>query len=192
MSRTNKELLDYVKKMYDSGTEKTILTQEFLPLQKLLLQDKRVGSVYILQTGIAKCYLTEDNGKDFIEEFFGEGEIVGEIEIINNHPCVCNIEAITKVEVYKISADDFLQLLEYDKTFNHLILRALSAKIHYKAIRHSYHQSHLIEENLQRLQKDFPDFLNTIPKQDIANYLGITIRSLNRTLNDLKEQHLLK
>ncbi len=186
MIRTNKELLDYIKKLYDSGTEKAILKQEFLPLQKLLLQDKRVSSVCILQTGIAKCYLTEDNGKDFIEEFFGEGEIVGEIEIINNHPCVCNIEAITKIEVYKISADDFLQLLERDKIFNHLILRALSAKIHYKAIRHAYHQSHLIEENLQRLQKDFPDFLNTISKQDIANYLGITLRSLNRTLSDLK------
>jgi CRP-like cAMP-binding protein len=190
MIRTNKELLDYVKKLYDSGTEKSILKQEILPFQKLLVQDKRVTSVYILQTGIAKCYLTEDNGKDFIEEFFGEGEIVGEIEIINHHSCVCNIEAITNVKVYKILANDFLQLLENNKTFNNLIMRALSAKIHYKAIRHAYHQSHLIEENLQRLQKDFPDFLSTIPKQDIANYLGITLRSLNRTLNNLTQTHL--
>ncbi|WP_262494917.1 helix-turn-helix domain-containing protein [Aquimarina sediminis] len=30
-----------------------------------------------------------------------------------------------------------------------------------------------------------------ISKQDIANYLGITIRSLNRTLNKLKEEGML-
>ncbi|MES2520689.1 MAG: Crp/Fnr family transcriptional regulator [Bacteroidota bacterium] len=186
MIRQNKELLNYVMKLHQSEANNAVIEQTFTPKQQIIQHGKQVIYVCIFKSGIAKCFLTEDNGKEFIEEFFGEGEIVGEIEVINEHLSVANIEAISDLVVYKIKKDTFNRLLESDKTFNHLILKALSSKIHYKAIRHSYNQSHPVESNLLRLKKDFPDFISAIPKQDIANYLGITLRSLNRTLNDLK------
>jgi CRP-like cAMP-binding protein len=190
MIRQNKELLNYVIKLHQSEANNLVVEQFFSPKQQIIQHNKQVFHVYILKSGVAKCFLTEDNGKEFIEEFFGEGEIVGEIEVIKEHLSIADIEAISDLVVYKIQKDDFNTLLESDKTFNRLILKALSSKIHYKAIRHSYNQSHPVESNLLRLKKDFPDFINTIPKQDIANYLGITLRSLNRTLNDLKEKEL--
>jgi CRP-like cAMP-binding protein len=186
MIRQNKELLNYVMKLHQSEANNAVIEQTFTPKQQIIQHGKQVIYVCIFKSGITKCFLTEDNGKEFIEEFFGEGEIVGEIEVINDHLSVANIEAISDLVVYKIKKDTFNRLLESDKTFNHLILKALSSKIHYKAIRHSYNQSHPVESNLLRLRKDFPDFISAIPKQDIANYLGITLRSLNRTLNDLK------
>jgi CRP-like cAMP-binding protein len=189
MIRQNKELLNYTIKLHQSESDDLVIEQLFSPHQTIISHNKRANYVYIFKKGIAKCYLMEDNGKEFIEEFFGEGEIVGEIEIINNHLNVANIESITDVVVYKIQQDIFCQLLKNDKVFNQLILKALCAKIQYKAIRHSYHQSHSVESNLLRLKRDFPDFIHIIPKQDVANYLGITLRSLNRTLNDLKEKY---
>jgi CRP-like cAMP-binding protein len=189
MIRTNRELLDYVSKIHNP---EVILEQIFIPFQTVFKQGKRVNSVYIIKTGIAKCFLTDENGNDFVEEFFGEGGIVGEIEIINNHLSVCGISAITELCIYKISADNFKHLLETDKKFNQLILKALSAKIRYKASRHAHNQLNDVEANLLRIKKEFPKMFDAIPKLDIANYLGVTLRSLNRVLSDLKVRNLIK
>jgi CRP-like cAMP-binding protein len=189
MIRTNQELLDYVSKIRNP---EVILEQKFIPFQTVFVQGKRVDSVFIVKSGIAKCFLTEENGNDFVEEFFGEGEIVGEIEIINNHVSVCGISAITELTVYKISSANFKHLLDKDKVFNTLVLKALSSKIHYKASRHAHNQLHDVEANLLRIKKEFPEMFDAIPKLDIANYLGVTLRSLNRTLNELRVKRLME
>jgi CRP-like cAMP-binding protein len=136
--------------------------------------------------------LTDENGNDFVEEFFSEGEIVGEIEIINNHTSICGVSAVTDLSVYKISAEDFKHLLDKDTVLNQLVLKALSSKIYYKALRHAHNQTNDVEMNLLRIHKEFPAIFETIPKLDIANYLGISLRSLNRTSSELKMRNLIK
>ncbi len=117
--------------------------------------------------------------------------LFGEIEVFSDKSSFCSIKSITSLEVYQISHSYFNKLLEEDKQFNRLVIKSLAAKISYKAPRHSYQHSYAIEDNVLRLQNQFPDLIKVISKQDIANYLGITIRSLNRTLNKLKEEGML-
>ncbi|MEH6705105.1 Crp/Fnr family transcriptional regulator [Galbibacter orientalis] len=186
MIRKNADLLQYITEKLLKESEDTIIAQSFSSGEKIVDQKKRVFSVYIIKSGITKCYLTEDNGVDFIQEFFGEGEIFGELEAINGEVSFCCIEAINAVEVYKIEASYFDQLLEKDITFNKHILKALSKKLTYTAVRHAYNQSHTLEDNLLRLIHQFPTLIDEISKQDIANYLGITPRSLNRVLSTIK------
>lgn len=188
MIRVNKELSAYVTRLYHEETDSELGSLKFSPKEKVIDQGKRIFSVFIIKSGIAKCLLSEDNGKDFIQEFFAEGEIFGEIEVIDKNVSFCSIEAITDLEVYQIKDQHFHNLLATDKKFNHLIIRALANKVRYKAIRHAYNQSHAIEDNLLRLMKEFPSLFRDIAKQDIANYLGITLRSLNRTINDLERK----
>ena len=131
---------------------------------------------------MAKCYLTEDTGNDFIQEFFGEGEVFGELEMFTNDFSFCTIEAITPMSYFSIAKKDFLDLIKNDSSFNSLVLNLMATKIRYTALRHSYNQSHTLESNLNRLIEQYPELLQIIPKIDIANYLGISIRSLNRSL----------
>ncbi|MEA5427785.1 Crp/Fnr family transcriptional regulator [Arcicella lustrica] len=191
MLRINKELLNFLVALYHSDTEGNIIEQTFQPKSQILQENKQVFSVYIIKSGIAKCYLTEDTGDDFIQEFFGEGWIFGEIEVIRDELSFCSIDAISELVVYKISRDFFNKLLSTNEAFNRLILKILANKIYFKAIRHSYNQSHPVESKLLRLKDDFADLANLISKQEIANYLGITIRSLNRTLKELKAKGLM-
>lgn len=191
MLRINKELLDFLVALHHSDTEGNIIEQTFQPKSQILLENKHVFSVYIIKNGIAKCYLTEDTGTDFIQEFFGEGWIFGEIEAIRDEQSFCSIDAISEVIVYKISKDFFNTLLKTNEDFNRLILKTLANKIYHKAIRHSYNQSHPVESKLLRLKDDFAELASLISKQEIANYLGITIRSLNRTLKELKVKGLM-
>lgn len=175
--------------LFRSEEDDSVIEQTYSPQQIILEQRKRVFAVYILKSGITKCYMTEDTGVDFIQEFFGEGEIFGEIEMFNDELSFCSIEAITNVSVFKIPHGKFHKLLDTDARFRQLIMKSLASKVKYAAVRHSYNQSHTIESNLLRLKRQFPSLNETISKIDIANYLGITERSLNRTLNQLRDKN---
>lgn len=188
MIRINKDLVDYVNQLYCSKINDLVTEEKIVSKELIIEQGKRIFSVYIIKSGIAKCYTTQDTGMNFIQEFFGEGGILGEIEMFNNDASFSSIEAVTNIAAFKIRQDNFHFLLNQDKVFNQLILKALASKIKDKAIRHSHNQSHTIKSNFLRLKKSFPNLNEMIPKKDVANYLGITERSLNRTLNDLKEE----
>ena len=181
MIRTNKILAEYLEKQDSINVYEKVFT----PNELIIAQQKRLSEVYILKQGMAKCYLAQDNGKIFILEFFGEGALFGEVEAINNNVSFCNIEAVTTVTCYAIAHTEFNKLIANDSHFNQLVMKTMATKINYKSLRYSYQQSHTIADNILWLQKEFYDFMELIPKQDIANYLGITTRSLNRVLNSL-------
>jgi CRP-like cAMP-binding protein len=185
MIRTNKEVLIYINKLAASTAGAVIVQQVFTAPQQILEEGKNVYALYILKKGIAKCYFDTDTGGKFIQEFFGEGELFGEIELMDDIRSYCTVEAVETVTVYKILKKDFLQLIENDKKLNQLFIKALITKLKYKATRHSHNQLHTIEDNLTRLRLRVPDLENMIPKQDIADYLGITLRALNRTLKNM-------
>lgn len=185
MIRVNSAFLDYIQQLKNGVGTKLIEAREVLPGEAILIQRTKVFSVYIIKSGLTKCYLTEDTGADFIQEFFGAGEVFGELEVLNDAFSFCTIQALTKVSYFKINKSDFLKLLKEDAVFNMLVLQLMATKIRYTALRHSYNQSHALEDNLKRLLKEYPDVLNTISKADIANYLGITVRSLNRVLKSI-------
>jgi CRP-like cAMP-binding protein len=185
MIRTNTELFNYITHLVLSESTDLFTEHTFTPAQQILIEGKTVFSIYIMKSGMVKCYLTTDTGNKFIQEFFGQGELFGEIELLDDTGSYCTIEAIAEVAVYKIKKCDFLQLLERDKKFNQLFIAALISKLKYKATRHSYNQSHILEDKLARLKLKFPDLEKVISKQDIADYLGITLRALNRTMKTM-------
>lgn len=185
MIRTNKELFNYIIELARSGLSNSFTEQQYAPKQNILIEGKNVFSVYILKSGVVKCYLTTDTGNTFIQEFFGEGELFGELELMDETCSYCTIEAVDEVTVYKIQKSDFLKLLDEDKKLNRLFIKALIIKLKYKATRHSYNQSHTIEDKLLRLKMNFPELEKVISKQDIADYLGITLRALNRTIKTM-------
>lgn len=190
MIRTNSELLTYVAQLHRSG-KWNIMEEEFRPKKRIIEQDRRYSQVYLIKEGIAKCYISDDNGREFIQEFLGTGMEFGELEVFTGRLSICAVESITRLPVFSFSYADFRALVKTDARFNHLVMKALADKIRYKAPRHSYQHSHPIEDNVLRLQELFPDFIQVISKKDIANYIGITVRSLNRALKQLQEAGML-
>ncbi len=186
MIRVNKGFLDYVTTLKNADKHSAITEQEAGVGKKIVTEKTTVFFVYVVKAGLAKCYLTEDTGNDFIQEFFGAGEVFGELEMFTQDFSFCTIEALTPIKYYKIPKTAFLNLIKNDSKFNSLVLKLLASKIRYTALRHSYHQSHSLEINLKRLIQEFPDLLQKISKKDIANYLGVTLRSLNRAIKTLE------
>ncbi|WP_421976130.1 Crp/Fnr family transcriptional regulator [Roseivirga seohaensis] len=188
MIRINYEFLDLIENLRENPEYQSLITaHNFKSGHVILDQNSKVNNVYMVKEGLTKCYLTEDTGKDFIQEFFGPGEIFGELEIFSETYSFCAIETVSQVSLYKITHKGFVELLKKHKEFNWLMLKSLASKVKYKAIRHSFNQSHNTETNLMRLKSEHENIYSLIPKKDLANYLGVTERNLNRAINRLKE-----
>jgi len=187
MIRTNQDLLAFATQLPG------IRLQTYQPGQQLLRQDDKPHPVYFVKQGIAKCYITEDNGKDYILEFFGEGEIIGELEVLrNNASMLSTVEAITELEVYRTDSATFLDALESNRTFNRAILQELATRVSQLAVRASYQQLYPVEYALLKILSLFSNQAIPLSKQDLADYLAISVRSLNRTLKQLREQQSIQ
>lgn len=185
MIRTNQDLLQFIAQL--SGIQQ----QTLLPRQQLLHQDGKARYAYVIKSGIAKCYITEENGKDYILEFFGEGEIIGELELLRQAPNLSTVEAVTTLVLYRIEGSTFERLLETDQHFNRIILKELATRVSQLAMRVSYQQLYPIEYTVLKLLSLFSHQEIPLSKQDLADYLAITVRSLNRTLKQLRDKNFL-
>ena len=168
-----------------------VTRKSFAPGALLIRQGDTIGHVYIVIDGITKCYIAEDNGKDYIFEFLGKGEVTGDLEAIRKEKCLCNLEAITPVTVYAIPHSLFSSLVLSNPEFNGLLLHELATCIHQTCIRASYQQLYPVEYALLRLLSLDADQQLLITKKDMAAYLGISVRSFNRTLKELREKNIL-
>lgn len=189
MLRTNSAFLEYIEQLYASQHRKEeILIRDFAEGQLLLQQGQKAPKVYLIKEGITKCFFDEGDDKGFIVEFLGKGEMLGDIEVIKNMPCLCNVQALTPVKVYSLSIPFVRSLLEKELSFNKLLLDSFAERIINTSTRASFQQSHTIEHTLGKLLEIQKAQGLDISKEDMAAYLGITIRSLNRALKKLKAE----
>lgn len=181
MLRTNTEFLSYVDTLYQTYRPEISL-QSFEKDSLLLRQGEKNHRVFVIKEGIAKCFFLEENGKDYILEFMSKGQVLGEIEMIRQIDCLCNVTALTALQVYVIPASIFKQLLSKDLTLNKILLAELAERIINTSSRASFQQLYTVEHGLAKLLELQEKQGMKISKEDMAAYLGITLRSLNRAL----------
>ena len=187
MLRTNQNFLSYIETHYlNQPRKEDIVLKVYSKGEFLLTQGQKATKVMVLKEGITKCYFFEENDKQFIVEFLGKGEIVGEIEAISSNPCLCNIEAMNEVQAYHVSYSFFKSLLEKDLVFNNLLINVFTQRIIHTSSRASFQQLYTVEHSLLKLLSVAAKESLTITKEDMAAYLGITVRSLNRTMKIIK------
>jgi len=178
MIRTNSQLLQFIETW--SGTDKKL--RELEAGQRLVNQDQQGTNVHIIRTGVAKCFITEDNGKDYILEFLGEGEIVGEIEAIRGQRAICSVEALTPLTMYSLDNTGFMHLLKTKPELNSIVIELLATRISNSSVKGARQQLYTQAEILPRLLTVLNAQQITFTKQDLAGYMGISVRTLNRIL----------
>lgn len=161
------------KKHYDKG-------------ELIFLQGCKTEKVVLLISGIAKCYCTESNHKSYILDFVGPDDILGELEVLRQAACLCSVKVLAPTEAYCISKSYFEKLLAEDISLNHLLLDSFSTRIVKTSSRASYQQLYTLDYNLRKLQALQEKQQVNLSKEDMADYLGVSVRSLNRALLRLK------
>ena len=186
MLRTNLAFLSFIERYCNENQNAGISLKTFAAGSRFIQQGEKIRNIYIIKDGITKCFISEENGKDFIIEFLGKGEVVGELEALKKIDCLCNVEAISEVTAFAIPDHIFLSLTEKNTAFTKILLEELSTRIIQTSSRASFQQLYTLENGLLKLLKLQNDEQISISKEDMADYLGISVRSFNRTLQQVK------
>lgn len=187
MLQTNIHFLSYIEQLHKEQTNKDIILKEYPKGSFVFNQSQESNKVIIIKEGFVKCFFAEENGKDFILEFLGKSEIAGEIEAIRNIPCLCHIEALSDIQAYQFSTNCFKLMMNRNPQFNQLLIEELAKRIINTSSRASLQQVYNIEHGLRKLIVLQERQHLKIAKADMAAYLGVDIRSLNRVLKTIKE-----
>ncbi len=186
MILTNTKTLDFFDSLGESH-------QEFIQLvsikknKNIIEQGKYSKFIYVLKEGIMKCTISEENSKSYTLEFLGIGEIMGEIETLLKCKNLATIKSLTDCELYKIEIDFFRKELLNDPNFNHLLMVELARRLQKTATRASSQQLNTLQTSLKNLLYLLEDQKVKFKKSDLAEYLGITVRSLNRELKNYNQ-----
>ena len=188
MLRTNLAFLSFIERYSAENADVNITLKSYKAGYRLIEQGDKISYIYIIKEGISKCFISEENGKDFIIEFLGKGEVVGELEALKKIDCLCNVAAISAVTAFVIPDYVFLSLIQKSSEFTTILLQELSTRIIQTSTRASFQQLYTVEYALLKLLQLQADEHISISKDDMAAYLGISVRSFNRSLKQLIEK----
>ena len=186
MLRTNTDFLSYMDALYSRQQGETvILCRKFGKGTLLCSQGKPVRHIHVLRQGLVKAYHTEENAKEYILDFFGVGTILGEEEALAGRYFYLNsVEALDDTEAYLVSVGHFRYLCDHDLAFCRLLLTEVSRRMADSTTRASLHALYPIRHALGKLLDAQEQLGFELSKADMAAYLGIDVRSLNRLLKE--------
>jgi CRP-like cAMP-binding protein len=183
MIRKSPVVLRIVDELVAGGQLGQAILQRHFPKGHLLFeQGAGTANVYFIRSGVVKCSFAEDRDKEYILEFLGEGEVLGEIEAICKTPVMSTVRSISELSVYMMDKPSFVDLLGKHAAFNFAILELLAVRVANTAVRSARQQLNTLEHNLANLLEVLESERLPCSKQELADYLGITLRSLNRLL----------
>ncbi len=139
------------------------------------------SKVYMLVSGIVRCYLSTESGKEFNKNFFLPISFFGSLTaLLKKQSSLFVFEALSNCRVYEVDYDKLMLLSKKHKSVNMLYSKVLESV--YVA-----YEKRLIElisldatERYLEMRKQIAQIDDLIPQYHIASYLGITPVQLSR------------
>jgi CRP-like cAMP-binding protein len=139
------------------------------------------SKMYFLVSGIIRCYITTEAGKEFNKSFYLATSFVGSLTaLITNKPSMFVFEALTDCKLYEVDFNKLKSLCYGDKNLNDLYTKVLE-------VVYIQYEKRLLElmslnatDRYSALKKQIPNVDDIIPQYHIASYLGITAVQLSR------------
>lgn len=143
------------------------------------LQDK----FFFLNSGIARAFITDKNGKEFTRSLFTSPTAMAAIRaIVTESKSEISFDCLTDCEMYVGNFDDFLTLtktnLLVSNTYNRMLEKAFL-----RVEERVFELSLPAKEKYEALRNRIPNVDKLIPQYQIASYLGITPVQLSRIRN---------
>ena len=185
-----------IENIFDEDISKYTQLYFYQKEEFILEAESELEYYYLFVDGKIKVSYLFENGKSMFLKFYQEFNALGDLELLKNIPILCNVEAIEDTYVIAIPSD-IIRLKYFDNVkFLHHLIDSLSEKFYatinnssynfvYPLINRlsSYLIEHLTDEEYIILNSSF---------EEISQFLGTTYRHLNRTLNKLCHEGILK
>lgn len=170
--------------------------------EHLFYAGERVKSVRVVRSGSVKSYQISPDGEEVVSGFFLPGEVIG-LDAISSETHPSFAVAMEDSKTCDIPMRDFLAMLKDSPKLNEVMIKLLSeemaearelllvvGRLDAKTRVALFLLS--LSRRLARRRQDPDQFKLTMDRRDIANYLGITIETVSRTLSALQRNAIIE
>lgn len=158
----------------------------------LVSEGDETDSLFIIESGKVKVYLSDEEGKEVIINMLEAGDYFGEIALLDDKPRSASVMTLGDSRLWMISKKDFeVWLLQYPQIALLLLrdmsnrLRLLTDNVKSLALMDVYGR---VARTLLNLAKEKDDKLvieQKLTQQDIANMVGASREMVSRIMKDL-------
>lgn len=168
----------------------------------LFREDAKAYYYYQIVSGEIKMNNFNENGKEFIQSIFSEGQSFGEPPLFIDIAYPANAIAINRAEVIQLKKKSFLDLLIAHPQVHLAITTGMAHRLYYKAIMASEISSeepeHRVLRILDYLKKDVHQLIDpfsfkvNLTRQQIADLTGLRVETVIRATKNLERKNELK
>jgi CRP/FNR family transcriptional regulator len=170
-------------------------TQKVKKGEFVFVENANPNYFYQIMDGSIKMTTMNQDGKEFIQGVFKEGESFGEPPLFVNRPYPSSAIALSDTILLKLSREKLLVLLEDRPSLAILLLQSFSERIYKKAVAAKILSCSDPEEKILTFLDRFKEEINTIEevkvpytRQQIADSTGLCVETVIRTLIKLCEE----
>jgi CRP-like cAMP-binding protein len=169
------------------------IQQSFIPISTsrnsvLEEQDKIPQYLYFINSGFMRLFYYDENEEEQTTFLCSQsGFITSFSSFVNQIKATENVECITECELLRISYIDAKQLVDKSEFFKNLFLSIFEKSISLSTVRANDLALLTGEQRYQKMIDHQAHFIQNIPLQYIASYLGIKPQSLSRI-----RKHIIK
>lgn len=153
-------------------------------------------------SGEIKMSNYNDDGREFIQGIFYEGQSFGEPPLFLNQKYPANAIAVENASIFILPKENFMKLLEENPKVSIKIIENLSQRLYYKSVMAAEISTHEPEHQVLKLidhgiayfnfQKDSNGFLINFTRQQIGDLTGLRVETVIRTIKALEKKGELK
>ncbi len=147
---------------------------------------ERANAYCILETGVARSYVEDVQGREITTELFGPGQLLIEVDsLFQRTPSRTYLQSLTKAEGWKIEYADFQQLFHSLEGFREWGRAWMATQLFQLKQRTIDLHTRSATDRYRALLEQQPEIVAQAPLKHIASYLGITDTSLSRIRKEI-------
>lgn len=156
---------------------------------------------YQVIEGSVKMFCSNEDGKDFIQGVFKKGCSFGEPPLFINEVYPCTAIAVEDSVIIKISKDKFLTIIQEYPEINNHFMQLLALRVYGKAMTNKHIVNQKPEHRINAFLTDYKQKNGNsdskkiqIPytRQEIADFTGLRVETVIRTLTQMKKSNLVE
>lgn len=163
---------------------------------------QNLKSVTVLRTGSVKAYNISHDGDEIVSGFYLPGEVIG-LDALSSEKHPGFAIALEDSRYCEIPFRDFERMLDESPKLNKIMLRLLSEEMTETrelllVVGRLDARTRValfllsLSRRLARRKQDPDCFRLTMDRRDIANYLGLTIETVSRTLSSMQREGIIE
>jgi CRP/FNR family transcriptional regulator len=161
----------------------------------------RFEGIYVLRSGSAKSFITSRSGEEHITKFYYPGDMLG-VDGFDEHIHTQTIRFLETSSVCLIKESEVNSLLSTNTDFRHGLLQSMSHSLACDSAMMMCLSTCSSEQKVARFILDLSvgfsernlsgsEFMLSMTRTDIANYLGMAIETVSRVFASFQERHII-